>query len=71
MVIYTEKHADWAYAWIKEKYLKTLVGKKWLKKEMKNQKSQTGSLPECGKQAGIPVRATKASHKWEAFWFIR
>ena len=59
VIIYTEKHADWVAARVREKYLKTSAGKKWLIKERENRKSHRGSLPDCFKQAGIPVRATK------------
>ena len=29
-IIYTEKHPDWATARLREKYLKSAAGKKWL-----------------------------------------
>jgi len=33
-IIYTEEHADWAAARIREKYLKSSAGKKWLDKHL-------------------------------------
>ncbi len=33
-IIYTEDHPDWATARIREKYLKTAAGKKWLYKHL-------------------------------------
>ena len=33
-IIYTEIHPDWAIARIREKYLKSAAGKKWLVKQL-------------------------------------
>jgi predicted GIY-YIG superfamily endonuclease len=33
-IIYTEVHPDWASARIREKYLKSSAGKKWLAKQL-------------------------------------
>ncbi|MEQ1678749.1 MAG: GIY-YIG nuclease family protein [Chitinophagaceae bacterium] len=33
-LIYAEEHADWASARVREKYLKTSAGKKWLTKKL-------------------------------------
>ena len=38
VIIYTEKDVDWAAARIREKYLKTSVGKRWLIK--RNEESE-------------------------------
>jgi predicted GIY-YIG superfamily endonuclease len=43
-IIYTESHPDWAAARIREKYLKSTTGKKWLAKHLSNG-GITGSLP--------------------------
>jgi predicted GIY-YIG superfamily endonuclease len=32
-IIYTEQHSDWKAARIREKYLKSAAGKRWLMKE--------------------------------------
>ena len=41
LIIYTEKHADWTLARVREKYLKTSAGKKWLiKKNGESDESQ-------------------------------
>ena len=42
-IIYTESHPDWATARVREKYLKTSAGKKWLQKHLHG--GITGSLP--------------------------
>jgi len=34
-IIYTEVHPDWAEARVREKYLKSSAGKKWLHKQLK------------------------------------
>ena len=43
-IIYTEDHKDWKEARIREKYLKSAAGKKWLIKILKNG-GDTSSLP--------------------------
>ena len=45
IIIYTEQHPDWATARVREKYLKTAAGKKWLQKYFENNGASTGSLP--------------------------
>ena len=42
-IIYTETHPEWAAARVREKYLKTSAGKKWLQKQPHG--GITGSLP--------------------------
>ncbi len=42
-IVYTEFHVDWVAARIREKYLKTSGGKKWLLKNFHG--GITGSLP--------------------------
>ncbi len=44
-IIYTEQHPDWAAARVREKYLKTAAGKRWLKEYLRSQ-GREGSLPE-------------------------
>ena len=44
-IIFTEDHDDWKSARTREKYLKTSAGKKWLKKFLKMNGGDTGSLP--------------------------
>ncbi len=44
-IIYTEQHPDWAAARVREKYLKTAAGKRWLKEYFRSQGCE-GSLPE-------------------------
>ena len=44
-IIYEEKQPDWAAARLREKYLKTAAGKKWLYKQLNNEGGITGSLP--------------------------
>jgi putative endonuclease len=45
IIIYTEQQPDWAAARVREKYLKTAAGKKWLYKYFENNGGSTGSLP--------------------------
>jgi predicted GIY-YIG superfamily endonuclease len=45
-IIYSESHPDWASARIREKYLKTSAGKKWLKKNLPFHGGDTSSLPD-------------------------
>ena len=45
-IIFTEKHPDWFSARIREKYLKTSAGKRWLKKYFDSNGGDTGSLPD-------------------------
>ena len=42
-IIYTESHPDWTAARLKEKYLKTSAGKRWLRNILKG---SAGSLPD-------------------------
>ena len=42
-IIYTETHPDWISARIREKYLKSAAGKRWLIKKLE---SGAGSLPD-------------------------
>ena len=44
-LIFTEQHPDWNSARIREKYLKSAAGKKWLKKFINDHGGDTGSLP--------------------------
>ena len=45
-IIYIEEHPDWITARVREKYLKTAAGKKWLIKELINKENgDTSSLP--------------------------
>jgi putative endonuclease len=44
-IIYTEQFPDWTTARVKEKYLKSTAGKKWLKKDLSENGGITGSLP--------------------------
>ena len=44
-IIYTEVHDDWTTARVREKYLKTAVGKKWLYKHLPFTEGRDGSLP--------------------------
>ena len=44
-IIFTEDHADWKTARAREKYLKSSAGKKWLRKFLNKNGSDTGSLP--------------------------
>jgi predicted GIY-YIG superfamily endonuclease len=44
-IIYTETHPDWAVARVREKYLKTAAGKKWLYKHLPFTEGSEGSLP--------------------------
>jgi len=44
-IIYTETHPDWATARVREKYLKSTAGKKWLSKFLNQRGGITGSLP--------------------------
>ena len=44
-IIFTEGHDDWKSARIREKYLKSSAGKKWLKKFLKRNNGDAGSLP--------------------------
>jgi predicted GIY-YIG superfamily endonuclease len=44
-IIYTEQHPDWVTARVREKYLKTSAGKRWLKEYLRSQGCE-GSLPE-------------------------
>lgn len=44
-IIYTEQFPDWATGRIREKYLKSTAGKKWLKKYFNEKGGITGSLP--------------------------
>ena len=44
-IIYTEQHTDWNMGRLREKYLKTAAGKKWLTNHLNN-KSGTSSLPD-------------------------
>ncbi|MEO7044285.1 MAG: GIY-YIG nuclease family protein [Ferruginibacter sp.] len=43
-IIYTEEHPDWAHARIREKYLKSTAGKKWLQKYFDEYGGSKGSL---------------------------
>jgi predicted GIY-YIG superfamily endonuclease len=43
-IIYTEEHQDWKTARIREKYLKSTAGKKWLQKYFDEHGAITGSL---------------------------
>jgi putative endonuclease len=45
IVIYSEEHTDWAKARVREKYLKSTAGKKWLEKYLSNNGGIQGSLP--------------------------
>ena len=45
-IIFTEKHPDWSSARIREKYLKTSAGKKWLIKYLNNNGGDMSSLPD-------------------------
>ncbi len=42
-IIYSETSIDWKAARVREKYLKSAAGKRWLKNELKR---RTGSLPD-------------------------
>lgn len=42
-IIYTETHPDWTTARVREKYLKSAGGKRWLQKYLHG---SAGSLPE-------------------------
>ena len=42
-LIFTEEHATWAEARVREKYLKSNAGKIWLKKSIKLTGGKTGS----------------------------
>ena len=44
-IIYTEQHPDWISARVREKYLKSTAGKKWLHKYFDENGGITGSLP--------------------------
>ena len=44
-IIYTESHPDWAKGRVREKYLKTAAGKKWLKNHLDTHGGDSGSLP--------------------------
>ena len=44
-IIYTETHPDWASGRVREKYLKTAAGKRWLTNNLYSKGSE-GSLPE-------------------------
>ena len=44
-IIYSEEHFDWQTARVREKYLKSTAGKKWLKKHLDFHGGITGSLP--------------------------
>ena len=44
-IIYKEQHPDWASARVREKYLKTAAGKKWLLQNLPFARGE-GSLPE-------------------------
>ncbi len=44
-IIYTEQYPYWTAARVREKYLKTAAGKRWLKEYFRSQGSE-GSLPE-------------------------
>ena len=44
-IIYTETHPDWASARLREKYLKSAAGKRWLTNYLHSQ-GYEGSLPE-------------------------
>ena len=44
-IIYTETHPDWASARLREKYLKSAAGKRWLTSYLHSQGCE-GSLPE-------------------------
>jgi putative endonuclease len=44
-IIYIEHHPDWATARVREKYLKTAAGKRWLKEYFRSQGCEC-SLPE-------------------------
>ncbi|MBK8089313.1 MAG: GIY-YIG nuclease family protein [Chitinophagaceae bacterium] len=44
-IIYTEQHTDWASGRVREKYLKSAAGKRWLIKYL-NEQGCEGSLPE-------------------------
>lgn len=41
-LIFIEEHPDWKAARIKEKYLKTAAGKKWLQKYLNEHNGDTG-----------------------------
>ena len=43
IIIYTEQHPDWNTARVREKYLKSAAGKRWLSKYLAN--GNRGSLP--------------------------
>lgn len=43
-IIYTETQPDWETARKREKYLKTAAGKKWLRRYINEQNSDSGSL---------------------------
>ena len=58
-IIYTESHPDWASARIREKYLKSTAGKKWLAKYLADNGGITGCLPEAFRQ-GFPYVVLKA-----------
>ncbi len=45
IIIYTEQFPDWASARVREKYLKSTAGKKFLKKYFDHDGGTTGSLP--------------------------
>ena len=44
-IVYTEQFPDWISARVREKYLKSTAGKKWLKKHFDQKGGITGSLP--------------------------
>jgi putative endonuclease len=44
-IIYTEQYPDWKQARVREKYLKSTAGKKWLQKYFDENSAITGSLP--------------------------
>ena len=44
-IIYTEEQHDWQTARVREKYLKSTAGKKWLQKYFNDHRGITGSLP--------------------------
>jgi putative endonuclease len=44
-IIFTELQPDWAAARIREKYLKTSSGKRWLEKYLRDDSVDTSSLP--------------------------
>ena len=44
-IIFKESHSDWTHARVREKYLKSSAGKRWLKKFLNENGGTTSSLP--------------------------